>query len=68
MHGAPGGVWLALWATVLHSAGYLMTTAAVALVVFEKLGLGLLRRAWLNLDLVWTAALMATGIATLTIG
>lgn len=55
----------AAWATVVHSAGYLMVSAVLALVVFEKLGVGLLRRAWLNLDLVWAIALVATSVATL---
>ena len=35
--------------------------------VFEKLGVGLLRRAWFNLDLVWAAALVVTGILTIAI-
>ena len=34
-------------------------------VVFEKLGVGLLRKAWLNLDLVWAVALVVTSVATL---
>lgn len=54
----------AIFATLLHAAGYLLVTAAVALLVFEKLGLGLLRKAWLNLDIVWAAALIATGVLT----
>jgi hypothetical protein len=34
-------------------------------VVYRKLGLALLRKAWFNLDLVWAVALVATGLATL---
>ena len=63
-HAAGAGAWSALWATAMHSAGYLAVSAAVALVVYEKLGLGLLRKAWFNLDLVWAVALIATAIAT----
>jgi hypothetical protein len=55
----------AISATVLHAAAYLLVTAGVALLVFEKLGLGLLRKAWFNLDLIWAAALAGTGVATL---
>ena len=51
-------------ATVVHSVGYLAVSAGVALVVFEKLGVGLLRKAWFNLDLVWAVALVVTGIVT----
>jgi len=36
-----------------------------AIVVYEKVGLALLRRAWVNVDLVWSLALLATGIAIL---
>jgi hypothetical protein len=36
-------------------------TAFIALLVFEKLGVGILRRAWINLDVIWAAALLATG-------
>jgi hypothetical protein len=55
----------ALLATLLHAAGYLLVTAAVAALVFEKLGLSLLRTAWFNLDLVWAATLILTGVITL---
>lgn len=51
--------------TLAHGGGYLLATAAIAVVVFEKVGLGLLRRAWINLDLVWAVALVATGLLTI---
>ena len=51
-------------ATVVHTVGYLLVTAAIALVVYHKLGLRLLRQIWVNLDLVWGVALIATGIGT----
>jgi hypothetical protein len=31
---------------------YLAVTAFIALLVFEKLGVGILRRAWFNLDVI----------------
>jgi hypothetical protein len=62
---AGGGAGTALFATGLHAMGYLAVTAFIAVVVFEKLGVGILRRAWLNLDLIWAAALIATGTLTL---
>jgi hypothetical protein len=40
----------------------------MALLVFEKLGVGVLRRAWLNLDLVWAVALVVTSVATVAMG
>ena len=33
--------------------------------VYTKFGLMLLRRAWINLDWLWAAALVATGLAVL---
>jgi hypothetical protein len=37
----------------------------VVLLVYEKLALGVLRRAWVNLHLVWAAAVVAAGVTTL---
>ncbi len=54
-------------ATLVHTLGYLTVTAAVALVVYQWLGLALLRKAWFNLDLVWAVALIATGCLALMI-
>jgi len=56
---------LGVGATLVHSLGYLCVTAVVALVVYHKLGLALLRKAWFNLDLVWAAALIATACIAL---
>ena len=61
------GAGTALLATGLHAMGYLAVTASVAVLVFEKLGVGILRRAWINLDVIWAAALMATGTLTLAL-
>lgn len=55
----------AVIATLLHAASYLLVTTMVALLVFEKLGVGVLRKAWFNVDLIWATALMGTGLATL---
>lgn len=55
----------ALLATALHTTGYLAITGLVAWVVYSKLGLAILRKAWLNLNLVWSAALVITGLVTL---
>jgi hypothetical protein len=41
-----------------------VVTALVAVVVFERLGLQLLRRLWFNLDLVWAIALIGTAAWT----
>lgn len=60
-----GGDLPAGWsATVLHTAGYLGVTMFAAVVVYERLGVGVLRRAWINLDVVWAGTLILTGALT----
>jgi hypothetical protein len=56
-----------LLATLVHTLGYLTLTALIALVVYHKFGLAVLRKAWFNLDLVWAAALIVTGLVALAI-
>ena len=46
----------------VHTTGYLLMTAIIAILVYEKLGVAILRRAWFNIDLVWMLALMITGV------
>jgi hypothetical protein len=46
----------------VHTFGYLLATGLVAMLVYEKLGVGLLRRAWFNIDLFWMLALMIAGL------
>jgi len=52
-------------ATGVHTVGYLAVTGLVAWAFFCKLGLALLRKTWFNFNLVWGAALVATGLFTL---
>ena len=60
-----GGLGAALAATAIHAAGYLLVSALVAAIVYEKVGLRFLRTRWFNLDLLWALALIATGGLTL---
>jgi hypothetical protein len=67
-HMAPTGSPLAgMLATGVHTMAYLAVTGLFAWVVYRKLGLALLRKAWFNFDLIWAAALVATGLVTLLI-
>jgi hypothetical protein len=52
----------ALTASLVHTASYLTVTLLIAAVVYHKAGVGFLRRAWVNLDLIWAGALIATGV------
>jgi hypothetical protein len=54
-----------IFATGIHTAGYLAVTGLVAWAFYRKLGLMLLRKTWFNFNVVWGAALVATGLSTL---
>jgi hypothetical protein len=54
-----------LIATAAHTMAYLAVTGLVAWVVYKKLGLALLRKAWINLHLIWAVALIVSGAFTL---
>ena len=45
----------------IHTLAMLTVTTAVAVAVYEWIGLEILRRAWLNVDMIWTLALLAAG-------
>ena len=55
----------ALLGVGLHTLAMLAVTAAIAVTVYEWLGLEMLRRAWINLDLIWSLALAAAGAGLL---
>ena len=55
----------ALLATAVHTAAYLAVSGIIAWVVYSKFGLAILREAWVNLNLVWAAALVVTSVVTL---
>jgi hypothetical protein len=52
-------------APVIHTIGYLMVTAVLAVVVYEKIGLQILRRAWINLHVIWAVALIGAGAVSI---
>lgn len=62
---AAGGVAADLVAVAVHTGAMFIVMAGVAVIVYERLGLALLRRAWLNLDLVWAWSLIAVGVISL---
>ncbi|MER3398349.1 MAG: hypothetical protein C4315_09360 [Chloroflexota bacterium] len=52
--------------TLIHGLMMFVAAGLTALVVYEWLGIGILRRAWVNTDLVWAAALVGAGLLTLS--
>ncbi len=64
MHAMPvtSSIWIAALAVLVHTAAMLAVTGAVAVAVYDFIGLEFLRRGWVNLDIVWAAALIAMGL------
>ncbi len=54
-----------LAAVALHTLAMLAAMAAIAVLVYTRLGLMVLRKAWVNLDPLWAAALILAGVLTL---
>jgi len=59
--GASHPALTSLAAVAVHTIAMLAVTGAIALIVYDRIGVGFLRRYWINLDLVWSVALLATG-------
>jgi hypothetical protein len=67
MAGAVAAPTAEIVAVMVHTAAMFLVMAAIAMVVYEKAGLAILRRAWVNLDLVWAVALIMTGALSLAL-
>jgi hypothetical protein len=50
---------------LLHVGAMLLVMGVVAVVVFERVGLGVLRRAWINTDQLWAGSFVVAGVVTL---
>lgn len=48
----------------VHTAALLVVMTVVAAVIYETAGVDLLRRGWINLDLIWSVALIGAGLLT----
>jgi hypothetical protein len=60
-----GPALAALAAVAVHMTAMLAVTGALAVIVYEWVGLSILRTAWINLDVIWAAALAGTGLLLL---
>jgi hypothetical protein len=52
-------------ALAIHTMAYLVVMTLAAWVVYRKLGLRLLRTSWFDMDRMWAAALVVTGLFVL---
>ena len=62
---ASGSAAVTLAAVGLHTAAMLGVIAVIAVAVYRWIGLAILRSAWINFDIIWTACLAATGLVLL---
>src|SRR5436305_871695 len=60
-----GPLAVSVLAVAVHTAAMLAVTTVVAVLVYELIGVDFLRRGWFNLDRIWTAALVITGLVLL---
>lgn len=58
----------ALAAVGIHTLAMLAVAGAIAVAVYEWVGLAFLRRGWINFDLVWVLALIGAGVVLLVAG
>jgi hypothetical protein len=57
----PPALWIGVLAATVHTLAMLVTAGIIAWVIYAWVGLAVLRRAWINLDVVWSLALIGTG-------
>lgn len=56
-----GAIPIAIAALGVHTTAMVATTAAVSVIVYEWVGVAILRWGWVNFDLIWIAALGTSG-------
>ena len=52
---------------LLHTGAMFLVMGIVAIIVYEWIGLQILRSAWINLDMIWAGTLIAAGILAMVI-
>jgi hypothetical protein len=63
-----GAIPLAIAAAGIHSLTMLAAIGVISVTVYEWIGVGFLRRGWINLDKIWAAALLLCGVVLLAGG
>jgi len=61
-----GPIDIAAVGLAVHVGAMIAVMGAIAFFVYERIGLQVLRRAWLNTDQVWAGAFILAGLVTLT--
>jgi hypothetical protein len=60
-----GSLWTGFLAVAVHTAAMLTVAGLIAWLVLRWLGLGVLRSSWVNLDVLWSTALIGVGVVFL---
>ena len=56
---------LALSVVAIHTISHLAVSGVIAWLVYDVVGLAVLRRAWVNLDLIWCCSLFGAAVILL---
>ncbi|MBV9735210.1 MAG: hypothetical protein JO209_04825 [Acidisphaera sp.] len=67
MAGFGGSLDIGLLAVLVHTAAMLAMTGLLAWAVYAWVGLSVLRRGWINFDVLWSAALIGAGLVLLAV-
>jgi hypothetical protein len=49
-------------AVVVHTASHLIVSGLIAWIVYDFIGLAILRRSWINLDMIWCFSLLGAAL------
>jgi hypothetical protein len=60
-------IWQAAAVVIVHTGAMVVVMGAIAIVVYDYVGLAILRSAWINLDTIWAGALVAAGVVSLLV-
>ena len=63
-----GPLLVSIAAVGLHTVATLVVTGGVALLVYDWLGVGVLRRGWINFEQLWIIGLAGTGFWLIAVG
>lgn len=61
-----GPIDIAAVGIAVHVLAMVVVMGAIAFVVYERVGLQVLRKAWLNTEQIWAASFVLAGLVTLT--
>jgi hypothetical protein len=67
LQGTPGAALGGLAAAGVHTLAMLLTMLTCAVIVYEFVGVAVLRRAWFNVDRLWAAVMVGTGALTIAL-